>query len=197
PDNPHVFAASAALGRRLFALFDSETPVAGISSGTIRHELRCLANPAREGGASLDEDAGDLAITAGWGHAGKGGVTMPGKGRVRVRDYSPEERNALARAEGLSEESVLAALGERTLDIFLNDDACWRNVPERVWEYTLGGYQVAKKWLSYREKELLGRDLRVEEVRYFGEMIRRIAALLLLTPLLDENYAAVKASSSK
>ena len=52
-----------------------------------------------------------------------------------------------------------------TLDIFLNDVACWRNVPEAVWNYTIGGYQVIKKWLSYREKELLGRGLTSEEVR--------------------------------
>jgi len=26
-----------------------------------------------------------------------------------------------------------------------------------VWTYTIGSYQVIKKWLSYREKPLLGR----------------------------------------
>jgi hypothetical protein len=29
-------------------------------------------------------------------------------------------------------------------------------VPSRVWAYTLGGYQVIKKWLSYREHDVLG-----------------------------------------
>lgn len=28
----------------------------------------------------LNEKTGDLAVTAGWGHAGQGGVTMLGKG---------------------------------------------------------------------------------------------------------------------
>jgi hypothetical protein len=27
----------------------------------------------------------------------------------------------------------------------------WRNVLARVWGYYIGGYQVIKKWLSYRE----------------------------------------------
>jgi hypothetical protein len=31
------------------------------------------------------------------------------------------------------------------------------NVPPRVWDYTLGGYQVIKKWLNYREQSVLGR----------------------------------------
>jgi Type ISP C-terminal specificity domain len=84
------------------------------------------------------------------------------------------------------------ALGERALDVYLNDAAYWKNVPARVWEYTIGGYQVIKKWLSYRERKLLGRPLTKEEVRYVTEMARRIAAILLLEPALDENYHKAK-----
>ena len=75
--------------------------------------------------------------------------------------------------------------------IFLNDAACWRNVPETVWGYTIGGYQVIKKWLSYREKPLLGRGLTPDEVRYVTEMVRRLAALLTLQTSLDDNYRNV------
>jgi hypothetical protein len=49
-----------------------------------------------------------------------------------------------------------------------------------VWDYTIGGYQIIKKWLSYREKPLLGRGLTPEEVRYVTEMARRLAALIAL-----------------
>ncbi len=78
--------------------------------------------------------------------------------------------------------------------MYLNDVAFWRNVPARVWDYTLGGYQVIKKWLSYREKALLGRGLKIEEVKEVTDMARRIAGLLLLRPALDANYQAVKAA---
>ncbi len=98
--------------------------------------------------------------------AGKGGVTMPGKGR-------------------------LAPCGNDAWDAILNDVCCWRNVPKPVWECTIGGYQVIKKWLSYREKELLGRGLTPEEVRCVTEMVRRIAALIALQPALEENYRCV------
>ena len=77
------------------------------------------------------------------------------------------------------------------LDVYLNDIACWRNIPRAVWAYTIGGYQVIKKWLSYREKELLGRALTAEEVRYVTEMARRIASLVALQPDLDRNYGEV------
>jgi hypothetical protein len=56
-------------------------------------------------------DADDLAVTAGWGHGGKGGITMPGKGRIVERDYSPDELEALragAEALGSTLEQALA-----------------------------------------------------------------------------------------
>jgi len=56
-------------------------------------------------------------------------------------------------------------LGETTLDVYLNDHVCWRNIPVKIWDHTISGYSVIKKWLSYREKELLGRSLTVEEAR--------------------------------
>lgn len=64
-------------------------------------------------------------------------------------------------------------------------------MPIAVWEYTLGGYQVLNKWVSYREKPLLGRDLKLEVVREMTNIIRRIAAILLMTQALDANYKAV------
>jgi hypothetical protein len=85
----------------------------------------------------------------------------------------------------------MGALGPTTLDIYLNGAAYWRNVPINVWNYTIGGYQAIKKWLSYREQPLLGRSLRLEEIREVQHMTRRIAAILLLGPALDANYQSV------
>ena len=65
----------------------------------------------------------------------------------------------------------------------------------RVWATTIGGYQVMKKWLSYREYALLGRPLAPEEARTLTEVARRLAALRLLEPALDANYNAVRADS--
>lgn len=79
-------------------------------------------------------------------------------------------------------------LGENTLDVYLNGSVFWRNVPARVWHYTIGGYQVIKKWLSYRESNLLGRPLRKEEVREVTDIARRIAEILLMELELDVNY---------
>jgi hypothetical protein len=64
---------------------------------------------------------------------------MPGRGLGVVRDYAPAE------AEAASEATLL---GAQTHDIYLNADAYWRNIPDAVWDFTIGGYQVLKKWLS-------------------------------------------------
>lgn len=94
-------------------------------------------------------------------------------------------------------EGAAAWWGDRTLDVYWNDAGRWAHVPERVWTYTLGGYPVVKKWLSYREEKVLGRPLRTGELQHVQAMVRRIAALLLLEPRLDANYDAVKAGAGK
>ena len=123
---------------------------------------------------------------------------MPAKGRAVERDYTEAETNALRQAAerlGLSPEEVKSALGETTFDVYLNDSAFWRNVPRFVWEYTIGGYQVIKKWLSYREEELLERALTLAEVNEVRDMARRIAAILLASAELDKNYLTAKSSN--
>ena len=163
--------ASAARGRELAALLDSETPVPGVTSGTPRPELAALAVPSTADGHNMNGD--DFALTAGWGHFGTGDAVMPGAGRFVARDYTTPEQEALGDAAG--------ALSDSTLDIHLNDKARWSNVPAAVWNYKLGGYQVLKKWLSYREHKVLGRNMHPEEVRHFTDTARRIAAILMLT----------------
>ncbi len=161
--------------------------------------MKSLALPTRRDGKSLGDD--DLKVSARWGSiqtAGGGRIVMPGPGVATARAYTDAERAALAlegKTLGLSLDEVMALLGGTTFDIHLNTDACWSNVPARIWDYTLGGYQVIKKWLSYREHAVLGRALKAEEAIYVSGMVRRIAAILLMGPALDANYADCKAAA--
>jgi hypothetical protein len=161
---------SADLGQQVAALLDTETAVAGVTTGSIRPEMRQIA--------VVEGDGNKLAITAGWGNAGKGGITMPGKGKYVERPPTPAE--------------AVSGLGDTTHDVYLNPDTYWRNIPTRVWDYTIGGYQVIKKWLSYREAKLLGRPLTLDEVQEVRSIARRLAALVLLEDQLDANYEAAK-----
>jgi hypothetical protein len=179
PDNADLLRASAALGARVAALLDPDTQVPGVTAGSLHPALATIAVPTKRGGGAMTE--ADRMLTAGWGHAGKGGAVMPGRGHSVIRDYAPSEAPAEAEA---------AWLGTRTLDVFLNEDSFWRNIPETVWNFTIGGYQVLKKFLSYREQPLLGRALTSVEVRYVRDVARRLAALRLMALELDANYRA-------
>lgn len=139
----------------------------------------------------------DLGVRAQWGIQQRAGVVTPSKGKLAERAYDPEELVAIAERAamlGMTRDAAVALLGETCFDVYLNDVAYWKCVPANVWRYTIGGYQVIKKWLSYRERALLGRDLEPEEARYVSEMVRRIGALILMQPELDANYERVKAN---
>lgn len=186
PKNAKVLKAGADLGRQIAALLDPETPVEGVTTLKVRPDLKGLgelaigsehvvhASACQGGGSTLKREqrtakptlTPDLAIAARWGYAGQGGVTMPGPGKV-----TPGTR------------------GEGYLDIHLNATTRWKDVPEQVWNYTLGGYQVLKKWLSYRESALLARPLTSDEAQQFTHHVRRITALLALHEKLDAHYA--------
>ncbi len=112
-----------------------------------------------------DGGAPNFAVTAHWGRQ-QGGIVMPGTGRLITHE-------------------------DGAIDVYLNETTFWKHIPKAVWEYTLGGYPVLKKWLSYRETSVLGRSLKPEEAREFTHIARRIAALLALNEALDANYRTV------
>jgi hypothetical protein len=190
PTHAQVLENSIEMGRTLGALLDlSRSP--NHASGRHPRTLGALSSASGQIDTSCD-----LAVTARWAIAGQGGITMPSTGKLTERAYTPDELAAIAdeaAGRGLSRDQAVTLLGETCFDIYLNDVAYWRCVPANVWRYTIGGYQVIKKWLSYRERALLGRDLTPEEARYVTEMVRRIAELVLMRPELDANYERVKA----
>ncbi len=197
PSSPEQFTLSAALGKQVADLLDTEQGAPGVTDGTIRHELRSVASLRRMDGKTLDANE-DLKMEAGWGHAGKDGVTMPGRGKLFRHERSAKERTELAQgltALGISEEVAMARLGAAVVDVYLNDRCAWTNVPEKVWEFYIGGYQVMKKWLSYREHSFLKRPLTLGEAEEVQAMARRLTALCLLQPDLDANYLKVKSAT--
>jgi hypothetical protein len=128
-----------------------EDDLPGVSSGSIRPELKEIAVLESIDAAALDPDAGDLNIDVGWGHFGRDQVVMPGQGKTETRPFSSEERASFTGGRSAD------AFGNHTVDVYLNEKAHFRNIPKPVWDYALGGYNVLSKWLSYREGKVLGR----------------------------------------
>jgi Type ISP C-terminal specificity domain len=179
PNSADLLRASAALGEQVAALLDPDTPVPGVTSGTIRPELASIAVPTTVPGGQRD-----WKLT-GWGSRSDKGITMSGRGSTEARDYSAAEAATATHA---------ALLGSKTRDVWMNGASYWRNVPEAVWVLHIGGYQVIKKWLSYRDQSILDRALTEAEVEHIQATARRLAALLLLGPALDASHRACAAA---
>lgn len=172
PKHAGVLTASAALGRTVVDLLLPDKHVVGVTSGKLRAEFAALAIPTKIGSKAIDPDE-DLEVTAGWCSVRADGQVSAREGKILPNDTDPDG----------------------AVDIYINDEVCWRNVPRDVWEMTIGGYPVVKKWLSYREHRVLGRALKMEEMTYITEVVRRLKALLLLGPELDANYRACAAET--
>ena len=171
PGDADLLRASAALGERLAALLDPEANVPGLGQGL----LSSIAIPSTAPGTTRDWRLN------GWGSRTDKGVTMPGRGKTDLRPYAATEAAAQEQA---------ALLGAQTRDIWMNGASFWKNIPEAVWETHIGGYQVLKKWLSYRDHSIIARPLTQEEVAHIQATARRLAAILLMGPDLDANYRA-------
>ena len=162
---------SAERGRELARLLDPDIPMPGVTTGALRPEIAAIAVPATTDGRNMTRD--DFAVTAGWGHYGLGDAVMPGQGQIVERAYTPDEKVVMG--------DSVSVLGKTTFDVYLNDRTFWREVPAAVWRYKLGGYQVLKKWLSYRERDIIGRPLKPEEVQHFTDTARRIGVIVQAT----------------
>ncbi|MFF9023814.1 type ISP restriction/modification enzyme [Streptomyces eurythermus] len=186
---------SARLGQRIADLLDIDTNETNLATSTALAGRRTIAQLARMDGKPLSPQDGDLALTVGWGteqireqrSGATSSIVMPGRGRIEVRERTDYENGAFTDRER-------ELLGSEVVDVYLNDRVCWRGVPEAVWDFKIGGFQVLRKWLSYRDREILSRDLTVSEVRQFTNICLRLTELVLLGPQLDENYKSVTGS---
>ena len=186
---------SANLGRQVAALLDTEQAVPGIIAAPFYAPFAVLGKLVRRGGGSLA--AADLTVTS-WGRGGHGSPVMPGGGTIHERaSYDLEEQQALAAtAERLQMDiTAVAELFGPPVDVQLNEVAILKGVPRSVYNMLIGGYQVLKKWLSYRDYEVIDRPITVAEAREAITIIRRLTALVLLYPALDASYEAIRASA--
>lgn len=177
PSQLDALMASAELGSVVWSLLDPlkdpEVPLPDLGAVATKRD-----------GGSADWAAGDLEVRAQWSILQEGTKVMPSSGLVALRDAS----TAAERDFGDTE----------VLDIFLNDLTYWSGVPASVWDLKIGGYQVLKKWLAYREhgpdgpSPLLGRSLTIAEARCFTDLVRRLAGFVSIAGSLDDNYQFIR-----
>ncbi len=106
---------------------------------------------------------------------------------------SPELDPPLARFEGEGDNRVGKGKTGLRYDpearrVYINKSQYFAPVPPEVWEYWIGGYQVAQKWLKDRQ----GRKLSVEEIRTYCRIITALARTIELQEEIDGLYTRVE-----
>jgi predicted helicase len=67
----------------------------------------------------------------------------------------------------------------------LNDTEYFDNVPPEAWEFRVGGYQPAAKWLEDRA----GRTLTADDIAHYRRMIAAMRETAALLPVVDAAFA--------
>jgi predicted helicase len=87
-----------------------------------------------------------------------------------MEDVSPSDDKATFPVAGNNE---IATLKYKNGKVFINKTQYFDNVPLEAWDFYIGGYQPAQKWLKDRK----GRTLIFDEIEHY----RKIITVLLLT----------------
>jgi len=95
----------------------------------------------------------------------------------------------IARCEGSGELRVdKVTFDQNKARVHINPEKWFAGIPHEVWEYHIGGYQVAEKWLKDRK----GKELSSEEVAHYARVVTAIAQTIRIQGLLDDLFAEVE-----
>jgi len=179
PKDRDLFEQLVVRGEQVTRLLDANRDARDVIEAVLGRERAALLGPLkRTDGGNLRPDDLKIGITY-WGG---------GKGRWKPRPFAIDDAPA--------EEWGADVWGERTGDLYINDDSYFAHVPEAIWRYQLGGYPVLKKWLGYRQADRReGNPLSDDERKWFRQVIQRIAALLALGNDLDALYQRAAADA--
>ena len=87
---------------------------------------------------------------------------------------------AVHRFEGEGD-GVVGRVRYADVQVWINPTQYFTDVPEEVWEYEIGAYQVCEKWLKDRK----GEELRHEDVRQYRAILVAIAETLSVVGEID------------
>ena len=68
--------------------------------------------------------------------------------------------------------------------MFVNKTECFYDVPQVAWEFYIGGYQPAQKWLKDRK----GRVLSAEDIKHYRKIIRALTETDRIMKKIDESF---------
>jgi hypothetical protein len=91
----------------------------------------------------------------------------------------------LAKFDGNGDETVeVVRYSEVENAVWINKTQCFKPVPEDVWKFHIGGYQVLEKYLKSRK----GRQLSLDEIKHVGAVADSLAFTITQMAKIDKAY---------
>ncbi len=78
-------------------------------------------------------------------------------------------------------------------NVWINDTQCFESVPTEAWEFYIGGYQPAQKWLKDRK----GRKLEYDDVKHYCKIIAVLMETARIMKTIDNPAAQLEEYKKK
>jgi type I restriction-modification system DNA methylase subunit len=95
----------------------------------------------------------------------------------------------LARFQGEGNEKVeKLRYNENEERVYINPNRYFEGIPQEVWQYQIGGYQVCDKWLKDRK----GRTLSLDDIKHYCKIVTSLQHTIRLQKAIDDLYPEVE-----
>ena len=107
-----------------------------------------------------------------------------GKELVGLHLLEVEGQKSKVKFSAVRGQSSVVAKGYPKYDdgkVYINAEAHFAGVPEDVWEFHIGGYQVCEKWLKDRRE----RELSAEDIVHYGKVVSALGETIRIMKEVD------------
>jgi predicted helicase len=104
---------------------------------------------------------------------------------------SADLNNPVAMFQGAGDYKVeKQRYSEKEKRVYINRTQYFEGVDNAVWEYHVGGYQVADKWLKDRNKK--GRTLSIDDIKHYCRVITALSRTMEIQKEIDAIYIDIE-----
>ena len=194
----NIFAEYARLGRFISRL---HSEIAQFNNNGEDEELQRLRTSVRNWlSISFQNNAGesiaDEFTITGWATADVRKITprTPNMESLPMASLLAEENVNLTNLLGeldMENQDFIEVLGEHYVDLCLAPNVFIPRVPLSILSYSIGGQPVLQNWLSWRNKEQLGRQFNNDDRTELINLITNLCTQILIGPRLNDLYDSV------
>jgi len=100
---------------------------------------------------------------------------------------SPELEQPVVKFQGEGDNRVEIVRYEKER-VYINDNQYFEKIPENIWQYQIGAYQICDKWL----KERKGKKLSLEDIKHYCKIVAALKKTISIQNKIDEIYDRVE-----